>query len=222
RVDRDVPLLAADVEVDRGTVGRRERSPHLGCEGVLLPARQFPAQLLLPGGDLLGQPHLSGPHLGALDLTGGQAVVEVSVNDPAHQRGRGDGTHALLTVLAVTDALDDIVGGVADDIVEMLHRPAAPAQFGGIFLDPLEHLVLVWLRWPVSPVFCFLTFGEAPDPACVFMPAPAPVRPRLVMVLIRPSHSSRTHEGKWAGPHGPVMSRGLAACGRAGRSWPRC
>src|SRR5699024_10064085 len=41
------------------------------------------------------------------------------------------------------DALDDIVGGVADDIVEMLHRTAAPAQFGGIFLDPLEHLVLV-------------------------------------------------------------------------------
>src|SRR5699024_9234137 len=96
-------------------------------------------------------------------------------------------------------------------------------------------------RLPFSPVSFFLTFGEEPEafrtlgavpdpfpdfggdpaPLRVFVPAPAPMRPRSVMVLIRPSHSTRTHEGKWAGPHGPVMSSGLAACGRADRSWQR-
>src|SRR5690625_8037767 len=57
-----------------------------------------------------------------------------------------------------------------------------------------------------------ISFDEGRAPVRGFALAPAPAQPRLVMVLIRPSHSSRTHEGKWAGPSG------LAIWGEIGRA----
>src|SRR5699024_8510018 len=52
-------------------------------------------------------------------------------------------------------------------------------------------------RLPFSPVSRLRTFGEDPAPAALFVPVP--VRRRLVMVLIRPSHSTRTLEGEVGG-----------------------
>src|SRR5699024_6804301 len=89
------------------------------------------------------QPHLPGADLGALGVAGAGPVIEVAVDDAADQRGRGHGTHTLLGVLAGTDAFYDIVGGVADDVIEVLHRPAAPADPQRIALDPLEDRIFV-------------------------------------------------------------------------------
>src|SRR5699024_437878 len=56
---------------------------------------------------------------------------------------RRHGMYPLVAVLAGTDAPYDVVGGVADDIIEVLHRPAAPAHPFRVALDPREDRVFV-------------------------------------------------------------------------------
>src|SRR5699024_4541907 len=76
------------------------------------------------------------------DLAVAEAVSQVSPGNPAQQGAGRDGGDVAVAVLALADAGDDVVRGVADHVVVVLRRAAAHAVAPGRPRDVLEQVVV--------------------------------------------------------------------------------
>src|SRR5699024_2153267 len=120
-------VVARDVEALLGAPTSLEAHPDLVGDRIGLATGDVTVLFLLDLGDPRLELLLGLAGRGRDDLAVAEAVSQVSPGNPAQQGAGRDGGDVAVAVLALADAGDDVVRGVADHVVVVLHRAAAHA-----------------------------------------------------------------------------------------------